>query len=357
MQRIQLRAALTTLLLAALMMIPLTARAESATLRARFDISSSSVSITGTLTADGRGLAKETVLATLDGGVRAEAVTKGNGSFSMSFQLPRDLAAGTHEVAAVFRGSRAADAARAATTFTIAGQPRDEETETPPDPGDPGDPGSSPDPQPTEDPITPASLEVSGPTEAINGSLLSLDGRLSTESGGVGNAGINVSDNGGEVDDSFTVTEADGTFSTFYFVPEDTPSGTLTLRLSFAGTSTLSAASTQLTVAVEHREPVTESPSPSPSPTASPSPTPSVSASATPTSGASPSPVMTEAVEDVASPMNGFLIAAAGVAAVGIITASVLVYRGVHGHHLGDEERSLDVFDDGPPPPASPRHG
>lgn len=352
MQRTRAHAALAVMLLAVLMALPLTADAASASINARFDISSRQVSIKGVLTLDGRGLQRERVVATLDGEPRDDETTKGNGEFSMSFDLPNDLSAGTHEVAVVFGGSSAADGARASTTFTVTGNPGDWVTADPA----PSASTDKPSDKPTAQAPAASTLTATADGNAFNGGLVTLNGSLTTGSGGIGNAGISVADRGGEVDESFTVTGSDGSFTTYYSVPEDAPDGNLTLTLSFDGTSTIAAASTQVSISITHTELVSSTPSESPSASPSPSATPT-SATQTATPSPSPTAVAAEPANPGGSLATGFLIAVASVGALGIITAAALVYRGVHGSGAEvDEERSLDMFDDGEPPVA-PRRG
>ena len=161
---------------------------------------------------------------------------------------------GTHRVELHFLGNGEADPASAAYQFTIARQTQA------------------------------LHLRVEAPETASNGEVVTLAGSLKTEGGkGVAGAGISVRDAGGDVDESYTLTNSNGYFETFYTIPEAQPDGEFALTLSFRGTDSLKAASTTVRmeieftdVAPEPTDPAEESPSPSPEPTedASPSPSP-----------------------------------------------------------------------------------
>lgn len=327
MPRTDVRATLAALLIAALALLPLPAAAAPSTLTARFEFSADTATASGTLTSGGQALVGQRVVATIDGAPQAEETTNSSGDFTVTFRLPRDLAAGPHEIAVVFAGSDGADPARTAATFTVE--------------------ADSEDPEPSEPQPAPATLTATAPKEGVNGTLIAISGRLVTTGGvGVAKVGISVSDASGEVDDSYTLTGADGTFTTLYAIPEEQPSGPMTLTVSFAGEAGIAAAAAEVTLTVEYTEAPTASPSPSPteaSPTPSPTPTPSVTASPSPAATAGE----TTKSLDADSPVTWFLAAALAVGGVALLTTVVLVHRGLSGRgQLDGEERSLSFLDE-----------
>ncbi len=111
--------------------------------------------------------------------------------------------------------------------------------------------------EPTPEAVPPT-LTASGPGNAGNGEVITISGTLTQDGAAVANCGISVSDANGDVADSFTVTDADGRFTTMYAVPEDQVDGSLTLTL-ISETSTEAATSVSLTV--KHTDISTASPS------------------------------------------------------------------------------------------------
>ncbi|MHA6526021.1 transthyretin-like family protein [Tessaracoccus sp. G1721] len=348
------RTALAATLVAALALIAAPAHAAPSTLKAAFDYDGSEVRISGTLTSDGDPVKREKVVASLDGREMDSDKTDGDGEFSMSFDIPSDLPAGKHVVAVEFGGSRGADPASAQTTITVGSTP------PPTDGGDNGgdDNGGGNDnggsdtaapskPAPDEDnePAQPTALTLTAeaPATAVNGSLVRILGRLTGPSGdGVGNAGITVSDAGGEVEESFTVTTSSGAYEALYAVPEAQPAGTLTLTLSFAGTSGLKPASAQVSIAVEHTVVPTATPSPTPTATPTPSATLTPTASASPSAEAGTTPATPP--EDLTGPVSWFLLTSVVVGGSALLATAFLVFRSTRGSRLLPEEAGGIAF-------------
>ena len=343
------RTALAATLVAALALIAAPAHAAPSTLKAAFDFDGGEVRISGSLTSQGDPVKREQVVATLDGREMDSDRTDSDGEFGMSFDLPADLPAGKHVVAVEFGGSRGADPASAQTTISVGS------SDVPPDDGNNGggnDTGgshptatSAPAPGDDEQPAQPTvlTLTADAPGTAVNGSLVRILGRLTGPSGGgVGNAGITVSDAGGEVEESFTVTTSSGAYEALYAVPEAQPAGTLTLTLAFAGTSGLKPASAQVSIAVEHT--VVPTATPSPTPTATPTP----SATLTPTDSASPSAdagtTPATPPDDLTGPVSWFLLTSVVVGGSALLATAFLVFRSTRGSSLLPEEAGGIAF-------------
>ncbi len=347
MPRTLARAAVLALIVV-LALLPLPAHARSA-LDVAFEVSDGRVTATGTLTDGEEPLRRRTVVASLDGARQVEAETQGNGGFTLRFDLPSDLAAGTHEIAVEFAGDGDVQPARVVGAITVegkaTGQKPPSSSPSPPRRTESAKPTASARPEPTPSAPTSTVLTAIGPAESVNSGLLTLTGTLTDPAGrGIVDAGISLTDGGGEVDDSYTLTTAGGAFTTFYAVPEAQPSGRMTLTLSFPGADGLKPSRTTLTVMIEHTE--VASPSPSPSESPSPSPTPSPTAHlGTPSPDASTT-ATTVAQPPAPAPVTWFLMASAVVGGGALLTAAVLVFRGVNARGDGDEERSLSFLDE-----------
>lgn len=352
------RTTLAAILVAMVALIAAPAHAAASAIDATFTVSEGQVRIVGTLTSEGDAVKRERVVATLDGAETASASTLGNGGFELSFALPADLSAGDHVVAVRFAGAAKVDPSRSQITITVAGSSDGGGGGGSADPGS-DDGGSTDDdaakPHTDKAPATPKeappaalTLTATSTEEALNGSVVDVTGTLVTADGtGIADAGISVADAGGEVEDSFTLTTSTGSFQTLYAIPADQPTGDLTLTISFPGTARLAAASTQLTIAVEHTEVATATPSPS----ASPSPTASPSATADGSSTASPAATGgTTATPDsgVGTAMTWFLAASVVAGGGALLTLAVLVFRGSRGAALlpDEEGNAIDFLDD-----------
>ncbi|HSO70187.1 MAG TPA: hypothetical protein VLQ67_11180 [Arachnia sp.] len=342
------RAALAATLVSVLALLALPAHAAPSTLKASFTVASGGIEIAGTLTSQGEPVKRADLVATLDGREMESDRTNNDGEFDMNVDLPDNLGAGKHVVAVVFAGARGVDPAKAEATITVG---------TPDDGGD-NDGGATAKPQPTatqtdgggsatQEPAKPTALTLTAqaPGGAVNGSVITITGRLTDANGnGVSSAGISVADDGGQVDDSYTVTTSTGAYEALYAIPEAQPAGTLTLTLSFAGTAQLSAASAQAAIAIEHTVVATASPSPTASPTAS--------TSATPTPSASPSPADDDSTPattptDATGPVSWFLVSSVVVGGTALIATAVIVFRGARASRLEDDEgTSIDFLDD-----------
>ena len=340
------RAALAATLVSILALLAAPAHAAPSTL--------GDVAIAGTLTSEGEPVKREDLVATLDGREMESDRTNNDGEFDMDFGLPDGLAGGKHVVAVVFAGSRGVDPARAETTFTV-GTPQDDNDggNAKPTPtatqggGATQQPGTDGGGAATQEPARPTALTLTAqaPAGAVNGSVITITGRLTDANGnGVGSAGISLADAGGQVDDSFTVTNSTRAYDALYAIPEAQPAGTLTLTLSFAGTEQLSGANAQAAIAIEHTVVPTATPSPTASPTASASATPSPSASPSlddeNTTPATPP-------TDATGPVSWFLVASVVVGGSALIATAVMVFRGARASRLDDDEgTSIDFLDD-----------
>lgn len=307
-------AALAALLLAA---VPLSARAAASTLDATFAFNDDTVTVRGSLTSAGAPLAGEELQLYLDGDEVASAPTRRNGAFTINLPVPADIEPGTHRVELHFLGNGEADPASAAYQFTIARQTQA------------------------------LRLRVEAPETASNGEVVTLAGSLKTEGGkGVAGAGISVRDAGGDVDESYTLTNSNGYFETFYTIPEAQPDGEFALTLSFRGTDSLKAASTTVRmeieftdVAPEPTDPAEESPSPSPEPT----------------EDASPSPAQ-EAPGQPGGSLGWYILALAAVGTVVVGAATALIVRGrIRSRHADEDSEGLDMFADEPEAPVGRR--
>lgn len=307
-------AALAALLLAA---VPLSARAAASTLDATFAFNDDTVTVRGSLTSAGTPLAGEELQLYLDGDEVASAPTRRNGAFTINLPVPADIEPGTHRVELHFLGNGEADPASAAYQFTIARQTQA------------------------------LRLRVEAPETASNGEVVTLAGSLKTEGGkGVAGAGISVRDAGGDVDESYTLTNSNGYFETFYTIPEAQPDGEFALTLSFRGTDSLKAASTTVRmeieftdVAPEPTDPAEESPSPSPEPT----------------EDASPSPAQ-EAPGQPGGSLGWYILALAAVGTVVVGAATALIVRGrIRSRHADEDSEGLAMFADEPEAPVGRR--
>ena len=247
----------------------------------------------------------------------ASAPTRRNGAFTINLPVPADIEPGTHRVELHFLGNGEADPASAAYQFTIARQTQA------------------------------LRLRVEAPETASNGEVVTLAGSLKTEGGkGVAGAGISVRDAGGDVDESYTLTNSNGYFETFYTIPEAQPDGEFALTLSFRGTDSLKAASTTVRmeieftdVAPEPTDPAEESPSPSPEPTEDASPSPSQEAPGQP--GGS---------------LGWYILALAAVGTVVVGAATALIVRGrIRSRHADEDSEGLAMFADEPEAPVGRR--
>ena len=323
------RGALAAVLAAVLLLVGApAAQAAPSTLDARFAFNDERVTVRGSLTSGGAALAGEPIQLFLDGDERTSTTTDADGSFTLSLPVPSDIRPGTHRVELRFAGSGDAEPASATYQFTIARQPQE------------------------------LRLLVEAPETASNGEVITLAGSLRTEAGkGVAGAGISVHDAGGEAEESYTLTNSNGYFETFYTIPEAQPDGPFDLRLSFRGAEGLSAAAANVRIEVEFSDIAPEpkdpakDPSPSPEPSEGPSPSPSP---------ASPSPAPSvpaaEAPAPARSPLGWYLLAVAAVGTVVVGAATALIVRGrIRSRDADEASEGLDMFDVEPEAPVGRR--
>lgn len=281
------------------------AHAAPSSINAQIAENGASITVRGTLTSEGSGIGGARLVASIGSRTIAETTTAGDGSFTLSFVRPADLPVGQHQLLVSFHGTGAAEATSAAATLNVT---QAQAAIPPPAAGAP-------------------QLKLHGPQKAQSGDAIDLTGSLTDAGGrGIANAGISVSDATGEVKDSYAVTGADGSFRTFYQIPEDHPKGDLTVTARFNGGSGIAPAAAQVKIPVSVADVVspddTSSEEPLPEPTATPT-------SAEP----SPSPEPTKSAAPVsASQGTGmwtpFLLALIGVGGVAVIAFAVIAFRG-----------------------------
>lgn len=310
--------------------------ADPGRLDTSFDVKPESIVATGTLfDARGKPVRKAEVVALVDGRQVDRASTRGNGSFSLTVPMPGGGTPGkTYRVEVRFAGNDKVGAAVSLADYAVPAQPGQPQQPPPPQPppgqntpAPPGNdaqqpPAAAPTPtatQPAEPPKPPSITLGSIASEVDNGSLVTISGSLKNGDGkGIGDAGIVISDSRGEVDDSYTITNADGAFSTLYEIPGDA-SGAHQVKVTFPGGEGLPATSAELNFTVEKVEVQTAEPtlSPSPSTTAAPSDTPT----ATPTPSARTSPTNeSTAAQPPAQPwFNAAIVAVGGLALLAVI--------------------------------------
>lgn len=337
-------------LVAALLLVLSTYFAPSAVAdETRLDVSVASsptlVSISGTLLADGKPLKRRDVTALIDGTEVGSAQTRGNGTFTIAAEFSKALKPGSHSVTVRFGGGKGADPASTMVNFQIGAAA-----------------GNEPDAvEPVKPPVAAElKLSVRGPADAINSEVVELSGTLADASGrGVRGAGISLHDAAGEVADAYAVTDAKGSFSTWYTVPDDQPEGDLKLSLLATGAGTARAS---ITIPITRTE-LEKSPSPTPTPTASPTPT--VTPTPTPTAMPTPTPTPTgEAstgvsieVDTRSGPISALFGATLGVAVLATISLGALAARLRRRRAVHDAAGSLEFFADEDEAPTLPTAG
>lgn len=316
------------------------AQADEVSLSTQFSFSDSEVRVSGWATTGGRPAADQTLLLLLDGAHVQSTRTGGDGGFQASVPLTTDLAPGNHTIEV----RPEAGGAGSSQAFVVAGPVGDTA-------------------QQSVAPAAPAAstLSASGPATAVNGENITIAGTLVGPDGaGIAGAGLALSDPSGDVQDSYTVTAADGSFETMYTVPEDHADGELALTLSFAGAGSAPAATGQVTLSVTHLAVSSDSPTPEPSPSATTSqPSPAGQPSST-----VPSATATEASAahgGPSGPLVWLIAVVLGVGAIAVAATVALVVRSRSGSRRarveGGESGPLGFLDEDEPPSAAPRRG
>lgn len=334
------------------------------------------VEIAGSLTDGPHSVKRAQVRATIDGRTMAEDRTRGNGRFALSFTVPANLRSGQQRLTVSFDGDRKHDAASASVVLQFPSSPgrgRDDPPGQRPRPVPTTQPPRAPRPapsQPANDPTTPAAAAPSASQSAsptpdpapeltaeaddttpANGAVVSITGALTLPDGRVlGGAGIEVHGPDGEIEEAFTLTADDGTFTTFHEIPVD-HQGPLELTVRSTADGGFRAAQATVALDVQHRavSTATASASPTPSPSASPSavaappspsPTPDQLTQAVP-----PAPTTT-ATPGMPSWMLATLLGVGGTACA--VAAAVMVGAARH-HRASATDLGLEVFEDDAP--------
>ncbi|SDL06658.1 hypothetical protein SAMN04488242_0014 [Tessaracoccus oleiagri] len=302
----------------------------------------------------GRAIKQAPVTAFIDDRPVADAVTRGNGQFAMEFAIPSDLRSGNRQLWVRFAGDGPDSPAQASVTLALGsgattGNPPPASAPEPAPQQPSGAPAPAPAPAPSPKPVAPPTLTAEADdTAPRNGSVVTLSGLLLTGDGQplVG-AGIDVLDPGGEVPDSFTLTGADGRFTTYYAVPS-AQREPMELTVRFPGAEGFPSAKASVKLAVRVLE--TASPTPSPSPSPEPSPAASEVATAESIITEVTSAPTVEAESEDPSLMTGWVVGAVFVvgATVTIIASMVglSALRRINVPGGPDPDAEFEFFED-----------
>ena len=306
---------------------PLTARAAGSDLDATFSRDNGKVTARGQLSSDGAPLPGEPLLLFLDGDEVASGNTGNGGTYALSLRIPDQLDPGTHRVELHFAGNETAEPARADYQFEVEAEP-----------------------EPERQPRV-LRLRAEAPKAATNGEVITLAGSLRTEDGkAVARAGIALYDDGGEAEESYTLTNSNGHFETFYAIPEAQPDGALILRLAFRGTDALAAASTNVRIEIEFTDVAPEPTDPAEEVSPSPSPESEEPSPSAPAPSPSPSAAPIEAPGANDGSLGWYLLAlgAVGTLVVGAAAAVIVRARIRERPVIDDDSAGPGVFDDEP---------
>lgn len=316
------------------------------------------VTVAGALSDEqGRAIKQVPVTAFLDDRAVAEESTRGNGQFVMEFAVPADMRSGNRQLRVRFAGDGPDSPAQASVTLALGSGATSGNPAPAPAPGQAPQPSAAPAqpsaqppaPAPSPKPAAPTTLTAEADdTSPRNGSVVTLTGLLLTGTGQplVG-AGIDVLDPSGEVPDSFTITGADGRFTTYYAVPsaQKTP---VDLTVRFPGAEGYPAAKATVKLAVR----VLETASPTPSAEPSPEPSPIASEVATAESivtEVSSAPTVEADIEQP-SLLTGWVVGAVFVVGATVtIIASVVglsALRRINVPGAPDPESEFNFFED-----------
>lgn len=234
------------------------------------------VQISGQLMdASGAGVPGATISVTAAGGALGGVVTQGDGSFVLTFVIPEQSRRGVQEVRIAFEGDgiHAASSDRQAVDF--------------------GGGGAAPNGVTANDGTHETVLTLNLSTSsAVPGETVTLNGSLSTHDGkAIASGSISVSVGGREQPAASTITDGDGTFSSFVEIPQDLAPGAIAITANFPGSQALKPASAEAPLTVEavatssvSEAPAEEGAAAASEPAAAPSASASPEASATPTS-------------------------------------------------------------------------
>ncbi len=297
----------------------------------------------------GRAIKQVPVTALLDDRAVAQAVTRGNGQFVMEFAVPADMRSGNRQLRVRFAGDGPDSPAQASVTLALGSGATPGNPAPAPQPTSPPSQPAAPAPAPSPKPVAPPSLTAEADDRSPrNGAVVTLTGLLLTGDGQpLAGAGIDVLDPSGEVPDSFTITGADGRFTTYYAVPsaQKTP---MALTVRFPGADGYPAAKATVKLAVRVLE--TASPTPSPEPSPEPSPVASEVATAESIVTEVSSAPTVEAETEQPSPLTGWVVGAVFVVGATVtIIASVVglsALRRTHVPSAPDPDSEFNFFED-----------
>lgn len=308
------------------------------------------VSVTGTLKdSGGQPIGSAPVTAKIADTELGSATTAGDGRFSMDFTLPEELRSGNQRLVIGYAGAGANGPAESGVVLALG---EDEAERSAAD-------GSQ------------LSVQADS-TNPRNGDLIELSGTLATPDGeALANASIEVVDPYGEVTDSFTITDADGHFTTYYEVPADQEEP-LDLTIRFPGADSYPNAEATVALDVDYASGSASTLPPAGSENA-PDPADSQADGAERAAAPSEEPTVqamseseqapdTEATTDSGSGMTPWLVGAGVTLGGSVIVAvvAVLLSSGRRRGARGDEASgALDLFSDADEdaPTDAPRRG
>lgn len=307
------------------------------------------VTVTGTLTnAGGSAVGGAQINAILDSSAVGSTTTSGQGAFSLTFQIGGDVAVGDHNLFVVFPGTEALQPVQRQFILRISERSATAMTGAP-----------------DSDYVTP-------------GTQVLINGTLTIQGGGpASDAIVDLYGPSGRVADATTKTEPDGTFTTFFVVPEDQAAGELQLTARFDGDGRFAGSSASWTIRVSEAPPSPELSTDPPSPTASDSPATSFAESEGESPTTAPStPTATPAERPVASVLPVALITGIlGAGAVSLAVVALVLRRRHRREHINstfivhpEDAATQDAEDHAPrrglastypddEPPSSPRRG
>lgn len=304
--------------------------------------------VTGTLSADDRKpIAGGRVSALLENRTLASGSTDSSGRFDLKFIVPGDLRGGQRPLTVRFAGDQQHSAAQSGVTLDMSELAAPAApTEAPPD-------GNSA-----------LTLNASNPTPS-NGDVVTLSGKLLSPQGlPLTNAGLSLYNGDVEIEESYMITDAEGTFTTIFEVPAD-QKDPVTLSVRFAGGEGYPAAEASVSLDINFHEIGSSTPSPSATPSAESSQTPSASPSASASATAAPQ-TTAELDNSLFSGVGAWIIGAVvivgglALVTVALVFSSSLRARARHSQQMAEEpeeEGTLDIFAEEESDSPTPRHG
>lgn len=218
---------------------PGVARADGieTTLITRFDaVDNGEVRIAGQLVdSSGNAIPGATISAIAAGAPLGTVTTQGDGSFALTFVIPEESRRGVQEVRLAFEG----DGIHAASSASHAIDYRGE--------------GAAANGVVADDGVQQTVLTLSLSTSsAVPGETITLNGSLSTHDGkAIASGSVVVSVGGQEQAAASTLTDGDGTFSSFVELPLDLAPGAVTIGVAFPGSQALRPSNAEATITIE----------------------------------------------------------------------------------------------------------